>query len=52
MKKMLNEENLVFVRTFVIPFYCGSGTVNSYGSGSTWQKVTVPAVPVPVPEHC
>jgi hypothetical protein len=49
----------VFVRTFVIPFYYGSGTVTSYGSGSdfftsygsgsgsTRQKVTVPTVPVP-----
>jgi hypothetical protein len=26
----------------------GSG----YGSGSTSQKVTVPSVPVPVPQHC
>ncbi len=26
----------------------GSG----YGSGSTSQKVTVPTVPVPVPQHC
>jgi hypothetical protein len=24
----------VVLRTFVIPFYYGSGTVNSYGSGS------------------
>jgi hypothetical protein len=24
----------VFVRTFVIPFYYGSGTVINYGSGS------------------
>jgi hypothetical protein len=46
----------VFVRTFVIPFYIGSGTVINYGSGSnlltrydsgsTRQKVTVPTVPV------
>jgi hypothetical protein len=54
----------VFVRTFVIPFYYGSGTVinygfgsdflTSYGSGSTRQKVTVPtvSVPVSVPQHC
>jgi len=51
----------VFVRTFVIPFYYGSGTVINYssgsdfltsygsGSGSTQQKFTVPTVPVPVP---
>jgi hypothetical protein len=44
----------VFVRTFVLPFYYGSGNVinygsgsdfmTSYGSGSTRQKVTVPTV--------
>jgi hypothetical protein len=55
---MINEGNqihnyliiyCVFVRTFVIPFYYGSGTVISYGSGygSTRPKVTVPTVPVP-----
>jgi hypothetical protein len=52
----------VLERTFVILFYCGSGTVinygsgsdflTSYGSGSKRQKVTVPKVPVPVPQHC
>ncbi len=26
----------VFLRTFVIPFYYGSGTVKSYGSGSNF----------------
>ncbi len=50
------------MRTFVIPFYYGSGTIINYGSGSeflprygsgsgsgsTRQKVTVP---VPVPQH-
>jgi hypothetical protein len=55
-----------FVRTFVIPFYYGSGTVINYGSGSdfltsygslsgsgfTKQKVTVPTDPVPVLQHC
>jgi hypothetical protein len=42
----------MLVRTFVIPFYYGSGTVisNGYGSGSTRQKVTVPTVLVP--QHC
>jgi hypothetical protein len=40
----------------------GSGTVNNYGSGSDFltssgsgsisQKVTVPTVPVPVPQRC
>jgi len=29
----------------------GSGTVISYGSGSTCHKVTVPTVPVPVPQR-
>jgi hypothetical protein len=56
----------MFVRTFVIPFYYGSGTVISYGSGSgsefltscgsdsgsTRQKVTVHTVPVPVQHDC
>ncbi len=43
MKKNLNEDNqiqiilyCVFVRTFVIPFYYGSGTVINYGSGSNF----------------
>jgi len=33
---------------------CGSSSdfLTSYGSGSTSQKVTVPRVPVPVPQHC
>ncbi len=52
---MLNEEikyrytilYWVFVRTFVIPFYYGSGTVIIYGSGSTRQKVKVSTVLVP-----
>jgi hypothetical protein len=61
MKKILNEGNQIhnfytvcFVRTFVIPFYYGSGTVINHGSGSgsTRQKVTVPTIPVPVPQHC
>jgi hypothetical protein len=51
----------MFVRTFVIPFYYGSGTVINYGSGSdflpssgsgsgsTQQKATV--LTVSVPEH-
>jgi hypothetical protein len=58
-EKMLNEGNQIhnfilclFVRTFVILFYYGSGSdfLTSYGSGSTRQKVTVPTVPVP--QHC
>ncbi len=52
----------VFVITFVIPFYYSAGTVVYYGSdvltsyssgyGSTRQKVTVPSVSVPFPQHC
>jgi hypothetical protein len=56
----------VFVRTFVIPYYYGSGTVINYGSdsnfltsygsasgsGTTRQKVTVPTVPFSVPQNC
>jgi hypothetical protein len=65
MRKMLNERNqirtqfyTVSVRTFVIPFYYGSGsgfgsgTVINYGSGSASQKITVPTVQVPVPQRC
>jgi hypothetical protein len=40
----------VFVRTFVINYGSGSDFLTSYGSGSTWQKVTVPMVPVL--QHC
>jgi hypothetical protein len=55
---MLNEENqihnfiLCVSENFCEPFYYGSGSdfLTSYGSGSTWQKVTVPTVPVP--QHC
>jgi hypothetical protein len=42
----------------VINYGSGSGSdfITSYGSssgsGSTSQKVTVPTVPVPVPQHC
>jgi hypothetical protein len=38
----------------VINYGSGSGSdfLTSYGSGSTRQKVTVPTVPVPVPQHC
>ncbi len=56
-KKFFNEDNQIH------NFISGSGTVLSYGSGSdfltsygsgsgsTSQKVTVPMVPVPVPQH-
>ncbi len=30
----------------------GSGYGSGYGSSSTSKKVTVPTVPVPVPQHC
>jgi hypothetical protein len=38
----------------VINYGFGSDFLTSYGygSGSTSQKVTVPTVPVPVPQHC
>ncbi len=35
----------------VINYGSGSDFLTSYGSGSTSQKVTVPTVPVPVPQH-
>jgi hypothetical protein len=63
MKKIFNEGNQIY--NFMSSF--GSGTVihygsdsgsdfltsygSGYGSGSTRQKVTVPTVPVPVPQH-
>ncbi len=38
----------------VFNYGSGSDLLTSYGSGSgsTSQKVTVPTVPVPVPQHC
>jgi hypothetical protein len=61
MKKIFNERNQI--HNFISS--SGSGTVinygsgsdfltiygSGYGSGSTSQKVTVPTVPVPVPQH-
>ncbi len=59
MEKMFNEGNQI--HNFMSS--SGSGTVinygsdfltrygSGYGSGSTSQKVTVPTVPVPVPQH-
>jgi hypothetical protein len=61
MKKILNEGNQIHN----FKSSSGSGTVINYGSGSgsdfltnygsgpgsTSQKVTVPTVPVPVPQH-
>ena len=48
-EKKFNEGNQI--HNFMSSF--GSGTVINYvsGSGSTSQKVTVPTVPVPVPQH-
>jgi hypothetical protein len=62
MKKLFNEGNQIHnvisssgSRT-VINYGSGSDFLTSYGSdygsGSTSQKVTVPTVPVPVPQHC
>jgi len=60
MKKMFNEGNQVhnFMSSSgsgtVINYGSGSDFLTNYGSGSgsTSQKVTVPTVPVPVPQHC
>jgi hypothetical protein len=57
---MLNEGNQIhnFISSSgsgtVINYGSGSGSdfLTSYGSGSSRQKVTVPIVPVPVPQHC
>jgi hypothetical protein len=59
MKKILNEGNQIHTRNFisssetVINYGSGSDFLTSYGSGScsTSQKVTVPTVPVPVPQR-
>ncbi len=57
-KKMINEGNQIhnFISSSgsgtVINYGSGSDFLTSYGSGSTRQKVTVPTVPVPVPQHC
>ncbi len=60
--KFLNEGNQIhnFISSSgsgtVINYVSGSGSdfLTNYGSGSgsTSQKVTVPTVPVPVPQHC
>jgi hypothetical protein len=62
MKKNFNEGNQIhnFMSSSgsgtVINYGSGSDFLTSYGSGygsgSTSQKVTVPTVPVPVPQHC
>jgi len=60
MKKMSNEGNQIHYLISssgsgtVINYGSGSGSdlLTSYGSGSTSQKVTVPTVPVPVPQRC
>jgi hypothetical protein len=64
MKKMFNEgkSNNNFMSGSgcgtIINYGSGSGSDfltsygSGYGSGSTSQKVTVPTVPVPVPQHC
>ncbi len=61
---MFNEGNQVYNLISgsgsgtVINYGSGSGSDfltsygSGYGSGSTSQKVTVPTVPVPVPQHC
>ena len=60
MKKMFNEgnqiQNFISSSGTVINYGSGSDFLTSqgsgYGSGSTSQKVTVPTVPVPVPQQC
>jgi hypothetical protein len=62
MKNFLNEVNLIHkVKSSsssgtIINYGSGSDFLISYGSdsgsGSTSQKVTVPMVPVPVPQRC
>ncbi len=61
MKKMFNEGNQIhnFISSSgsgtIINYGSGSDFLTSYGSGyssgSTSQKVMVPTVPVPVPQH-
>jgi hypothetical protein len=57
-KIMLNEGNQIhnFISSSgsvtLINYGSGSDFLISYGSGSTRQKVTVPTIPVPVPQHC
>jgi hypothetical protein len=63
MKKIFNEGNQIYKfmsssgSGTVINYGSGSGSDfltsygSGYGSGSTGQKVTVPTVPVPVPQH-
>ncbi len=45
-----NEGNQI--HNFISSSGSGSNFLTNYGSGSTSQKVTVPTVPVPVPQHC
>ncbi len=53
MKKIFNERNQI--HNFMSSSGSGSDFLPSYGSGygsgSTSQKVTVPTVPIPVPQH-
>ena len=54
MKRMFNEGNQI--HNLISSSGSGSDFLTSYGSGYgsdlTSQKVTVPTVPVPVPQHC
>jgi hypothetical protein len=57
MKIFLNEDNQThnFISSSgsgtVISYGSGPDFLTSYGSGSTSQKVTVPTVLVPAPQH-
>jgi hypothetical protein len=55
-KKILNEGNHIIFMSgsgsgTIINYGSDSNFITSYGSGSASQKVTVPAVLVPVPQH-
>ncbi len=50
MKKMLSEGNQI--HNFISSYGSCSDFLTSYGSGSNSKKVTVPTVPVPVPQRC
>jgi hypothetical protein len=58
MKKILNEGNQIhnFIYSSgsgtVISYGYGSDFLTSFGSSSTSQTVTVPTVPVTVPQRC
>jgi hypothetical protein len=52
----IKEINYIILYLVPVPepinYGSGSDFLTSYGSGFTSQKVTVPTVPGPVPQHC